>query len=213
MEILAGSLLSPDTVNPTDFPLADCPVRTKRSRTEFDQLKLDPCACFYVAAICAAFDVYERRGDSVMQVILSGWEALKRDGKFIPGFGGRMADGVDYARRAYNAAYPNQQVASYRVDIDSLPFWRALARGWAPCIGRYASKSDIADIAADGSLDANVAGAGKFGHLFRVQAGPVGIDNYPGRPGWINKFKMPDFDKKVESGLLFPSAYIFLPRP
>jgi hypothetical protein len=147
-----------------------------------------------------------------MQVIQSGWDALKRDGKFVPGVGGRMADGVDYARRAYNAAYPNQQVASYRVEIASLPFWRAVARGWAPCVGRYASKADIADISSDGSLDANVAGAGKFGHLFRVEYGPAGIDNYPVLPGWRNKFKMPDFDKKVESGYLFPSAYVFLPK-
>ena len=213
MEILPGTLLTQDTVNATDFPLQNCPVRTKQLRTKFNQELLNTYACFYAAPIAAALDVFDLPDHfDAMTPIRKGWDELIKEGKFTPGFGGRMADGVDKARHIVNELFPNTPVASYRVDIDSIEFWRAIAKGWAPCIGRYASKSDVADISKDGVLDANVAGANKFGHFFRCEAGINGIDNYYGRVGFPNTFKMPDFQEKIESGYLFKSAYIFLPK-
>lgn len=213
--ILPGTI---ESYNDTDFPLDRFPRREKRPRAVYNQLNLSPYACFYAASFAACADAYDTKvmdKKLILQVAKDGWDKLVKDGKFVEGVGGRLVDGVDGARRCWNSAFPDKKVASYRTECCSLAFWRAVAMNWAPVVGYYASKEKEADILDDGIVQSDVREAQTFGHLVRIEAPSTIIDNYPTRGRLAvagrNKYVFDDLVEKLNNGVLFKSAYIFLP--
>lgn len=208
----------------SDFRLEDALYTTMAKRRHegpravYNQLNLSPWACFYSAPFAAAADCFDLTSEQrklAREVAVRGWEKLKADGKFIEGMGGTMVDGVDYARRAWNEAFPNNKVISFRTNNGSNEFYRALILGWAPVFGYFSSKEKVADVIDDGIVQGDTKDSRTYGHLVRVEQGFRVIDNYPTRGKFAeagrNKYFFDDWDKKLGSGLLFRSAYVFLP--
>lgn len=241
MEILAGSLLTPETVNATDYPIAPAVLdlivpRPDRKHIQVDQLDLAPhggVSCFYASAfkICAdAYDLTDDEKVKAMKAYHDGWANIVKDGKVTPGFGGRLSDGVDYARRAWNAAFPAKKVKTYRgdmprYDVDSplqQHFYRALFNGWMVQFGSFISPSIKAEILA-GEIkdDAKPTDARTYGHarniyLYEnVEGGKGGtvkvLDNYPKTHPEANVYAMDDLEAKVQSGQVFSSFFLALP--
>lgn len=241
MEILAGSLLTPDTVNPTDYPIKDTDIekityRGNHPHVQLDQRDLSPhgnVSCFYTAAfkICAdayVLDAAERK--VAVQAWKDGWAAIVKDGKVTPGFGGRLSDGVDYARRAWNAAFPTKRVRTYRgllprFDQDSKlhqHFYRAMFNGWMVMFGGYIGKEFSADL-LDGTIndDTKPVGEGVYGHArnmfgWKSMPGDLGgtvtvFDNYPKMQNFQNAYKLDDLETKVKNGQVFASFFLALP--
>jgi len=235
MEPLLGTLYA---VNDAD-KIIDADVnaitfRDKRPHILLQQTDLAPnggVSCFYTAAFRCAADAWPLDASErplAIQAWKNGWAALLSDSKVVSGQGGRMADGVDYARRAWNAAFPNKQVVSYRGrcprfdqdDATHIAFYRAMNFGWMVTVGLYASKDILADILDDGIVQTyERAGSGEYGHLVclcqddkkRWEDRLVVLDNYP-KTFVRNQYSLEDFEKKVERGLMFPSYYLFLPK-
>jgi hypothetical protein len=241
MEILAGSLLTPETVNPTDYPIQETDIskivhRGLRPHIQLHQLDLSPngsVSCFYTAAFKIVSDVYDLTPDerkTAYQAFKDGWAKMVADGKVVPGLGGRFADGIDGARRAWNSAFPEKQVHTYRgllprFDVDSrlhLHFYRAMFNGWMVMFGGYVGKDFTYDL-LDGTIndDAKPVGEGVYGHarnLFGWKSSPGDLggtvtvdDNYPKLPSFPNRHKMDDLEMKVKNGQLFSSYYLALP--
>ena len=243
-QVQAGSLLEPETHNATDYPITTVlldkigwrdgveDLMKQRKPVTMSQLDLAPygeVACFYTGPFKAAADAFpldtpELRAKA-MQAFRDGWAQVVKEGKVTPGFGGRIADGVDAARRAINAVMPaGRQVRSYfgRVprntmsDPTEICFYRALYRGWQLTLGRFAVGDQVADIISDGVLDAVGKPSGKtYGHCFNAfERGPgiLANENYPKKPKpWENYFKIPEVQTKADNGLLFSGCYYFLP--
>lgn len=222
MELNNGTL---EKVLPTDWKLEDYlyTVKAKRRhdgpRAVYNQLNLSPYACFYAASFAAAADCleltpYDR--SVALRAAKEGWEKVIADGKFVEGVGGYLADGVDYARRAWNSAFPEKQVASFRTANGSNEFYRALILNYAPVIGYFASKSIQDDILDDGTVQGDVKDAKSYGHLVRVAPQFKVIDNYPTRgrlaEAGRNTYFFDDWDVKLKNGLLFKNAYVFMPK-
>lgn len=241
MEILAGSLLTPDTVNATDYPIQDTDIdkityRGNHPHVQLDQRDLSPhgnVSCFYTAAfkICAdayVLDAAERI--TAVQAWKDGWAAIVKDGKVTPGFGGRLSDGIDASRRAFNTAFPNKKVRTYRgalprFDEDSslhLHFYRAMLNGWMIQFGGYIGEDFSGDL-LDGTInnDNKPVGEKVYGHARNLfgwiqSSGSLGgtvtvDDNYPKLNSFPNRYKMDDLETKVKNGQLFKSFYIALP--
>jgi hypothetical protein len=241
MEILAGSLLSPDTVNPTDYPIQDTDLekigyRGNHPHVHLDQRDLAPygnVSCFYTAAfkICAdayVLDAAERK--IAVQAWKDGWAAIVKDGKVVPGFGGRLSDGIDYSRRSWNFAFPNKKVRTYRgwlprFDVDSKlhqHFYRAMFNKWMVQFGGYVDDV-ISGEMLDGTVitDTKPVGDKVYGHsrdMFGWQSSPGSLggmvtvyDNFPKLPNFPNVYKMDDLETKVKNAQLFPSYFIALP--
>ena len=235
---LCGTLLTPETVNDTDFPIAaiklddiqrrqaDAVPSSGRIRPHIavHQLDLAPhgaVSCFYSAAFACAADAWELSKDDRPRAVKAwraGWSKIVADGKVTAGFGGRMADGVDYARRAWNAEFTDRKVKSLRGDINTDPgfhcFVRCLANGWKVTIGRFVGKDEHQDIITDGIVDDNFKEAGDYGHLtgyFSKSASKDAVqDQYPKMAGFPNIHELADFQTKLANGVIFPSFYVFL---
>jgi hypothetical protein len=127
-----------------------------------------------------------------------------------------MNKGVDWARRGWNKAFPDKQVATYRASVGSNDMFRITFLGYAPVVGYYASKEKAADVIDDGIVQSDTKDSGACGHLVRIQSGFEIIDNSPTRgrlaEAGRNKYFMDDFDLKVKNGLMFPSIYAALPK-
>lgn len=240
MEILAGSLLTPDTVNPTDYPIQDTDInkignRGLRSHIQLDQRDLSPyggVSCFYAAAFKMVADTYELTPDEkkvAYQAFKDGWAKIVEEGKVVPGIGGRFSDGVDGARRCWNAAFPAKKVRTYRgllprFDVDSnlhQHFYRAMFQGWMVMFGGYIGKDFSSDL-LDGTIndDKKPVGEGVYGHARNmfgyirngsVYGSTTVDDNYPKLPNFPNRYGMDDLEIKVENGQLFPSYFLSLP--
>jgi hypothetical protein len=238
MEILAGSLLTPDTVNPTDYPIAETDINliTKRgwkSHIQLDQLDLSPhgnVSCFYCSAFKIVADAYELTPEEKVrayQAYKDGWAAIVKDGKVIPGFGGRLSDGIDYARRAWNAAFPDKKVKTYRgimprFDQDSnlhLHFYRAMNNGWMVQFGGYVDSTTEEDL-LDGVLNNDTVGEKKYGHARNLHSySPVGMgggigrvfDNYAKSNKVWGSYLIDDIETKVANQAIFPSYFLALP--
>jgi hypothetical protein len=237
-EILMGTLYAVnDTDRIIDAQVEKIVKRDGKELTEqrphvvMQQTDLAPhgnVSCFYVAAFRCAADVYPLSADDrtkALQAWRDGWAALIRDGKVTPGVGGRFADGVDYARRAWNAAFPDRKVASYRGrcprfdadDATHIAFYRALNSGWMVQMGRYVSPGLAGDLLDDGIIqdDAQPTGAGVYGHSHCYHAGRdwkhYALDNYPKTLGEKNRYVLDDFEEKVRLGQVMPSFFLFLP--
>lgn len=238
MEILAGSLLTPETVNATDYPITETDLkyitkRDERKHVQLHQLDLAPygnVSCFYAAAFKIVADAYPLTDDEkklAVQAWKDGWAAIVKDGKVEPGLGGRLADGVDYARRAWNAAFPAKKVKTYRgllprFDKDSslhIHFYRAMNNGWAVMFGGYIGQDFWGDM-LDGTINNDQMPTGKiYGHartMFDyVPVGDAGgnvmvFDNYP--KTWDRSaYRLDDMETKVKNGVLFPSYFLALP--
>lgn len=241
--VLFGTLLDPSTVNAADYGIETADLgnigrRTARPHILLQQTDLPngEYSCFYTAPFRCAADAYELTQDErkkALQAWKDGWDQLVMDGKFTPGYGGRMADGVDYARRAWNSAFPDKKVRSYRgefpdavseASLGQLATYRALNNGWMVTIGRYSSETILGDLLDDGIIqgDAGASGNGVYGHLTCVitHTNPECVtvmDNYPkwtrlpdGR-SWKNTYVLDDIRLKRTNGQIFPSTYIFLP--
>jgi hypothetical protein len=241
MEILAGSLLTPDTVNPTDYPIQDTDIekighRGNRSHITLDQRDLSPnggVSCFYAAAFKMVADTYELTPDEkkvAYQAFKDGWANIVAEGKVIPGIGGRFGDGVDAARRAFNAAFPTKRVRTYRgllprFDVDSnlhLHFYRAMFQGWMAMFGGYIGNDFSADL-LDGTIndDEKPVGEGVYGHarnMFGWKSSPGSLggtvtvdDNYGKMPNFPNRYQMDDLETKVKNGQVMGAYYLSLP--
>lgn len=245
MEVVSGVLLTTETHNPTDFPITTVALEAvkwrdgialleqQRKPLTISQLDLKPygeVSCFYTGPFKAAADAYpldtpELRA-KVIDAFHEGWAQIVKDGKVTPGYGGRFADGVDYARRVLNATMPaDRQIRSY---IGKLPrfdqndpteqtFYRAQLYGWQTIVGRYVGAEQYGDIVTDGVLNADTIPDGeKYGHCFNVFCRKPIVyranDNYPKQAApWNNYFVLDDFELKVQNGLLYRSCYYFLP--
>lgn len=233
-EILCGTLLAPETVNETDFPIEAVALEkigqrqadavpcggNVRPHAAVHQLDLAPhggVSCFYAAAFACAADAWPLSvadKTKALQAFKDGWAAIVRDGKVTPGFGGRFADGVDYARRAWNAAFPDRKVKSFRGKVDSHEFYRALSLGWKVMIGRFVGKDELQDILADGDVDDNTRASDDYGHATGYFSKSCTVDlvqdQYAKRPGFPNAYELADFQTKVANGVVFPSFYLFV---
>ena len=234
-ETLLGTLLAPATVNETDFPIEAAELEkigprqaaavpcggSVRPHTVLHQLDLTPhgeVSCFYTAAFACAADAYPLSSDDrpkAVQAWRDGWAALIRDGKVVPGFGGRFADGVDYARKAWNSAFPDRKVKSYRGTVDTIEFYRAISSGWKVMIGRFVGKDELSDILDDGIVQDDTKNSGDYGHATGYYSRNCSVDlvqdNYPKKPlPWKNAYQLDDFALKVENGVVFKSFYLFL---
>lgn len=222
MELNNGTL---EKVLPTDWKLEDYLYTEKAKRRHdgpravYNQLNLSPYACFYAASFAASADCWELDSfekSRALKAAKDGWAKVIADGKFTEGVGGYLSDGVDYARRAWNSAFPNKQVSSFRTANGSNEFYRALILNYAPVIGYFASKAVQDDILDDGTVQGDVKDAKSYGHLVRVAPRFQIIDNYPTRgrlaEAGRNTYYFDDWDKKLANGLLFKSSYVFMPR-
>lgn len=245
-QVLFGTLLDPSTVNAADHGIETADLskigkRAPRPHVLLQQTDLPSGAwsCFYTAAFRCAADAYELTPDEKVRALKAwkaGWDKLIADGKFIPGTGGRMADGVDYARRAWNAEFPEKRVRSYRGEFPDakteantaqLATYRALNNNWMLTFGRYSSDAIMGDLLDDGIIqgDASPSGSGIYGHLSCAVVNPnpdcvTDMDNYPkwerdgvqidGKP-WKNVHVLDDVRLKRTNGQIFPSTYIILP--
>lgn len=232
MEILAGSLLTPETLNDTDWPIQDTDIesitkRDDRPHCTLDQRDLAPygnVSCFYTAAFKACADTFvldaaERK--LAVQAWKDGWAAIVKDGKVTPGFGGRLSEGVDYSRRAWNKAFPNKKVKSYRgllprFDQDNKlhqHFYRAINYGWQVMFGAFLDK-DFSTDKLDGVVNNDTVDKdNNWGHARNLYAHKADLyrvnDNYPKDSG--NSYLIDDLELKVKNGVIFPSYYIYLP--
>ena len=234
-ETLAGALLTPDTVNATDYPISavdiydierrqpdavpcDGVVRPHIVLQQCDLAPYGNVSCFYTAAFACAADAWELTADERKKALAAwrdGWAAIVRDGKVKPGFGGRLADGVDYSRRAWNAAFPEKRVRSFRGSVDTVAFYRALSLGWKVQIGRFVGKDELSDILDDGIVQDDVKEAKDYGHSTGYYSKNCSIDlvqdNSPKNPlPWKNTYQLDDLETKVKNGVVFPSFYVFL---
>ena len=194
MEILAGTLLTPDTVKATDRILeaADSRVFTwrdgkqgldaQRPHVTLSQLDLPgdgAHACWLTGAFKSALDTFpldtpELRTKAV-KAWKDGWEFAVKTGLHQAGLGGRMSDGVDVARRFVNAAFPDRQVASYRGDVPRFDadrvteasFYAAMDFGWMAAFGGFVNADFVGDLLDDGIVqgDAKPIGPNAYGHL------------------------------------------------
>lgn len=197
--ILAGTLLSPETVKPTDYTIAATDARIltyrdgiqrledQRERFQFDQLSLPgdgAHACWLVGAMRMLLDAFpldtpELRAKA-RKCVLDAWEYAKLHGYHRDGFGGTMADGVDIGRRFYNAAFPDRKLATYRCkvprfdksDVSEASFYAAAFHGWSLAWGGYVNGAYVKDAVDDGKVqqDAKPSGAGTYGHLRTLYA-------------------------------------------
>lgn len=194
-------------------------------------------ACFYVAAFKSCADAYPLTAEERVRAVAafkSGWDKLRNDGKFIPGTGGYVADGVHYAVEEWNFTFPDKPVKAWRFVVptfngqeateDELCFYRAKERGWTLVIGRGSSDAIKADLLDDGIIQGNAkpSGTGVYWHLCNYfgmgsQDDQV-ADNYPkwqgrlidGKP-WDNVYGFPDIAEKRANGQVLPSAWCILP--
>lgn len=213
-DIVCGAI---ESTNPTDFTIEVLPSRGKWKRKWIDQRAIDPYSCFYSASWAACMDAYDLSPEELSKAKDKagyGFAKLKADGKFTPGVGGKMADGVDYARREWNLLFPDKPVASYRMTTLDLMFSLAIIRGWAPLIGWYPSKEKVEDMADDGIVQGDTRDAKSYGHLVRIEHGLQVVDNYPRGPvqDSYKRYVLDDFETKVKNGLVFTSSYIVLPK-
>lgn len=248
---MLGALLDATTVNAADYGIEKANLeaigrRHSRPRILLDQLNLKPygeVSCFYDACSAAAADVYPLDTPELrkraLEAHIEGWQEIVKKGLVTPGFGGRVADGVDAARRSYNAKMPSdRQVRSYRLEVPEFNgkestvgqfgFYRSVEFGWAPVIGRYSTKELLADQLDNGTIENDDApsGNGKYGHLCRYSQLPIAkfpcgygiFDNYQGRDGqefnggvWRNVYGLDDIEVKRANGQVFKYSYIFLP--
>lgn len=237
MEILAGTLYS---VNDTDR-IIDAQldkivkrdgreINDQRAHVLLQQTDLAPhggVSCGYNSAFRCCADAFPLSAEDKPKALAAwreGWAAMNRDGKVVPGVGARFADCVDYARRSWNSAFPDRKVVSYRGkcprpdqdDATHQAFYRALYSGWMLQIGRYASADLLGDMLDDGIIqdDAMPVGAGVYGHSCCYASHDwedYVLDGYPKTLGAKNSYRLDDFEKKVQSGQVMPSFYLFLP--
>ena len=195
------------------------------ARTAASQDVIDRCSCFYIAPFCAIVDcfsparlkeLYPDYREKIKTAMKEGWDKLVADGKFTPGSGGAFVDGVDYSRNAWNAAFPELKVSSYRTGILSDKFNLAVGLYWAPIIGIYANESSYADIVSDDSLD-NAPTGDRYGHCVRygkdmiIMSRKEVIDNYPKSLGKYNEYSI-DLERYSGAGGTMSSAYFFFPQ-
>jgi hypothetical protein len=221
-EILCGTIYQ---VSEKDYSLSDLLYggklfrRHNGPRAVYNQLNLSPYACFFAAPFAACADAYPLTSEDkkkARQVAEDTWKELVAAGDFYEGKGGYLVKGVDWARRGWNKAFPDKQVATYRTSAASNDLFRITFLGYAPVTGYYASKEKVADVLDDGIVQGDAKDAGAYGHLVRMESGYRIIDNYPTRGTLAvagrNKYFMDDFDLKVKNGLMFPSIYVALPK-
>jgi hypothetical protein len=237
-EIICGTLYA---VNDTDR-IIDAQVEKigkrdgvtlsqQRAHVLLQQTDLSPhgnVSCGYNSAFRCCADAFPLSAEDkpvALNAWRDGWAAMLRDGKVTPGMGARFADCVDYARRAWNAAFTDRKVASYRGkcprfdqdDATHQAFYRALYSGWMVQIGRYASADLLGDLLDDGIIqdDAKPAGNGVYGHscCYATNRDMLDyvLDGYPKTMGKRNAYQLDDFAQKVQNGQVMPSWYIFLP--
>ena len=250
-EILLSTLLTADTVNEADFGIESISLdaigrRHAAKHIVVNQENLAPngsIACFYAAAFAGAADAYPLDTPELRKLAkeayVEGWAEVQRKGLIIPNVGGRMADGVDVARHAFNAKMPSsRKVRSYRGDVPMFnakaateseqSFYRAVNYGWAPIIGRFSTTEIMADLLDNGTIEGDGAPSnnGKFGHLCRYAqvsrtqfpCGAAIFDNFQNREGksfnggtWRNVYGYDDLELKRANGQVFNSYYVFLP--
>lgn len=240
--IVCGSLLTGGTINPTDYPIRSTDIRAIKPRfsgghVQMDQRDLEPfgnVSCFYTAAFKIVADAYpldtQEMRDRAVKAWKAGWAAIVKDVKVTPGFGGRLSDGIDYARRAWNAEFPDKKVITYvgempRFDKGNadrqLHFYRAIFNGWAIMFGGHLSESLANDILLDGVLNSDEKPVDKsWGHARTMygyepkgdKGGVVKVsDNYPKLKGFPNIHLMDDLEEKVSTGQVFGSYFVAFP--
>lgn len=246
-QVLFGTLLDPSTVNAADYGIETADLnligrRPSRPHILLQQTDLPQgaYACTLTASFRAALDAIGVQPDERVKAVSvwkECWDQFVKDGKFTPGYGARMADAVDYARRAVNAAgFKGGKVRSFRGEFPDalseataaqLATYRALNNNWMITYGRYSSDEIMGDLLDNGIIEGDAApsGNGIYGHLSCAVFNPkpdciTDMDNYPkwerdgviikGKP-WKNTHVLDDVRLKRTNGQVFPSTYIFLP--
>ena len=192
-------------------------------------------ACWLTAAFKSALDAKpltttEDRAKAV-KCWKDGWDYAVKNNIHVKGVGGTMRAGVEIALQFVNEAFP-WNLKAYRFDLPrfdkdtstQISFYRAINQGWMVTFGGYVNDDIIGDFLCDGVLDSDElpTGKGTYGHLRNLFCKNthdfVADDNYPRKQGSLvdglpyrNRYVIADLEKKVQSGQVFRSGYIFIP--
>lgn len=193
MEILAGTLLTPDTLSPQDVPLELQDPRfltwrdglfgldNQREHVTLRQLALPgdgAHSCWLTGAFKSALDAKPLSAAErpvAVKAWKDGWAYAVANGFHKQGVGGKMADGVAIALKFVNEAFPAWNLKAYRFDMprfdvdtpSQIGLYAALNYGWMATFGGLTSLEYVGDVLDDGIVQSDDAptGSGVYGHL------------------------------------------------
>lgn len=178
---LRSGLVLESTTNDSDYLLGGSqvpalPVLKKTYDVQYNQNEIDKCSCFLLSFVGAASDQTGYRFSKAD--ISEMFQALKDEGKFIPGVGGRFADGADAVRRWWNSKNPLRPMTTFRMEYGTSGFASAVVAGYSVVTGISVDQEFVKDSQDDGKVN-GVSFEKKWNHAVRSRGAEI-VDNYLG---------------------------------
>ena len=127
----------------------------------YNQRQVDPSSCTYMATITALSNMAGSR--MPQDAILSGFRAFAASGRFTPGVGALIEDGVRFGTDAFNEAM-GTKFSPYRIPFQPQQIVDAFKSGSAVVGGLRFGTGYIAQEQANGDISSVNPSLGNFGH-------------------------------------------------
>lgn len=185
-----------------------------QSQIQYNQLEVHPMSCTIFAAAGAVSDLTGYRFNKAQFQALVA--AAKKD-DFSDTEGWYIYKAVDLVREWWKREKQDDLV-SYRLDIQSRDLIDVLAKGYSIVTGYRGNGQYNQDVETDGILDNLSIGNTTYGHAIRIvqdqkdtNYARVIIDNYLGyQPFNLYRIRVQDLPELVNTGVFYYSGYIFV---